>query len=227
MCQPTSTTSEFKPVSDGLAKHMGRIVEDASLKYPGGLAKLELVKGDPDFVEELYKLFEARATKRAELLAFSDRPAWMTVTIGTHKDKKGLRQAVLDEGHRISDWSEEVIKNKKFAVETTERKLELFTATVKEVTGKDQARVDEIYARLDELGFGICPHETALQLRRELKDQPMDTFRIVISEPLAGADGLLGVLYVERSSVGSWVYGFYADPDVVWHGRCPLVFCRK
>ena len=226
MCVPTSNL-ETKPVSSGLAKHVGRIVEDACLKYPGGTAELELVKGDPELVPELYKLFKDRAAKRAELLAFSERPAWRTVTIGTHKDKKSLRQAVLDEGHRISDWSEQVIKNKKFAVETAERKLELFAATVKEITGKDQASVSEIYARLNELGFGICPHETALQLRREYKDQPMDEWRIVISEPLADSDGFLNVLRVVRGQDGSWVSSFFAHPGYVWNGFYRLVFCRK
>ncbi|MCR4278082.1 MAG: hypothetical protein NUV80_05150 [Candidatus Berkelbacteria bacterium] len=230
MSQPTSTTpgtSEFKPVSDGLAKHMGRIVEDASLKYPGGLAKLELVKGDPDFVEELYKLFEARATKRAEVLAFSERPAWKTITVGTHPNKKDLQKTVETEGHKLSDWAKEVVKNKLFTVETEERKLDLYTATVAELGFPNGAKVSDIYAKLDEFGFGKCPDETALQLRREYTDQPMDEWRIVVSEPLADAYGDLIVLSVVRYSYGSWVYGNYAIPDIVWSGYYRLVFCRK
>ncbi len=158
---------------------------------------------------------------------FSNLPVWKIVTVGTHRNKKALRQAVLDEGHRISDWSEELIKNKKFAVETEERTLELFTCTVAELGFPNGAKVSDIYAKLDEFGFGICPHETALQLRREYKDQPMDEQLIVVSEPLTDANGNLGVFYVERYSNGSWVDWSYARPDGVWHEDCPLVFCRK
>ncbi len=64
MTQRTSDTP-VKPVSSGLAKLLGRMVTDAAGKYPGGLAKLELVKGDPDFVPELFRYFDARAASRA------------------------------------------------------------------------------------------------------------------------------------------------------------------
>lgn len=220
-------TLENKPVSEGLAKQLGRMIEDAMPNYSGGTAKAELAKGDPELIPEFFGFLDIRAAKRAELLAFTERPAWKPITIGTHKDKDSLKAAVEAAGHKFSDWANGVVKNAKFAVETTERKLDLFTCTVAELGFPDGARVDAIYAKLDSLGFGKCPDETALQLRLAYADQPMDEFRIVISEPRAGAAGFLRVLYVVRSSRGSWVFGLYAGPDYVWRGDYPLVFCRK
>lgn len=154
-------------------------------------------------------------------------PVWKTITIGTHKDKDSLKAAVEAAGHMLSDWSKGVVKNKDFAVVGEERQLDLFSCTVAELGFPDGARVDTIYAKLDELGFGKCPDETALQLRREYTDQPMDEFRIVISEPLQGSDGDLGVLGVDRYSGGSWVRWYFARPGCVCYADHHLVFCRK
>jgi hypothetical protein len=220
-------TSQENPVSAGLARTVGQMVEAAALKYNGGTAKLELVKGDPEFISELYKLFDARSAKRAELLAFTKRPPWMTIRCGTHKSVKDLCTAVTNEGHRINDYALSVTKNKKFAVATEECDIELFTATVAELGFPDGARVDAIYARLDELGFGKCPDETALQLRRAYANQPMNEWRIVISEPLTDSYGSLKVLYVYRHYFGSWVDSIYAYPGSAWSGGLRLVFRRK
>lgn len=43
----------------------------------------------------------------------------------------------------------------------------------------------------------------------------------------ADANGNLNVLNVERNSNGSWVNRNYANPDNVWNGNYPLVFCRN
>jgi len=225
MCQRTSGsgTLDVKPVSAGLAKQLGRMVEDAMPNYPGGLANAELVKGDPDFTAEFYKFCDARA----ETLAWQDRPVWKIVTVGTHASKDELKKAVTDEGHKFSDWALGLINTDGFTIETTLRQIGLFTATVAEIGFPKGGKVKDIYAKLDELGFGICPDETALQLRREYKDQPMDEWRRVVTEPKAGTDGLLAVLYVVRDSGGSWVDWRYAYPDSEWSADYRLVFCRK
>ena len=228
MCQRTSEVGiDVKPVSAGLAKLLGRMVEDAMPNYPGGLANAELVKGDPDFVAEFYNFCNARAAKRAETLAWQQRPAWKVITIGTHASKEELKKAVTDEGHKFSDWALGLIDTDGFTVETTPRQIGLFTATVAEIGFSKSAKVKDIYAKLDELGYAVCPDETALQLRRDYLDQPMDEWRRVVTEPKAGSYGFLSVLRVVRGQDGSWVYSYYAGPGDVWDGDYRLVFCRK
>lgn len=222
-----SGTLDVKPVSAGLAKQLGRMVEDAMPNYPGGLANAELVKGDPDFTAEFYNFCDARAAKRAETLAWQDRPVWKIVTVGTHASKDDLKKAVTDEGHKFSDWALGLINTDGFTIETTPRQIGLFTATVAEIGFPKGGKVKDIYAKLDELGFTVCPDDTALQLRREYKDQPMDEWRRVVTEPKADADGDLTVLDVGRNSRGSWVSWGYAFPDNEWPAGRRLVFCRK
>jgi hypothetical protein len=152
---------------------------------------------------------------------------WKTITIGTHASKDELKKAVTDEGHKFAVWALGLIDAEGFTIETTPRQIELFTATVVEIGFPKGGKVKDIYAKLDELGFTVCPDETALQLRREYKDQPMDEWRRVVTEPKADADGDLHVLRVGRDSDGSWVSWLYADPDDVWGENCRLVFCRK
>lgn len=160
-------------------------------------------------------------------LAFTEGLAWKTIELGTHKSKDNLIKATEKEGHKISRSAMRFVNYKNFTVVSTKRKLELFETTVGKLGFPDGARVDVIYAKLDELGYTKCPNETALQLRRDYKDQPMYESRIVVSEPLADADGGLDVLLVAHDSNGSWVSRRYAAPGLVWCGYYRLVFCRK
>jgi hypothetical protein len=153
---------------------------------------------------------------------------WMTLTVGTHATKNNLRKAVTDEGHKLCFWAMEFVDNKEFAVETTEREVELFKATLAELGLPNETLAKKVHEKLDELGFTMCPDETALQLRRAYKDQPLYEAIIVVSEPRASADGIPKVLLVERSPNGSEVSCMYAFPTGIWWGGSkPLVFCRK
>lgn len=168
------------------------------------------------------------ADERAAMLPLKQRPVWKTVKVGTHKSEKDLKKAVEDEGHKFSDWVVHLFNQKKFGLVTDgERTIDLYTATVAELGFPKGGTVKEIYAKLDQLGFGVCPQETAVQLRRVYKDQPMNERRIVITEPVADADGYLHVLYVARDSDGSWVDRRYAGPGRFWYDVSRLVFCRK
>lgn len=228
MNQRTSQGATVDPsVSAGLARTIGQMTEAAALKWNGGTAKMELVKGDPEFQEMLFKLWDERSAKRAELLAWQDRPVWKTVTVGTHQSKKDLQKATENEGHKFSDWAKDLFNQKKFPLSTEQKTVELFTCTVAELGFPNGGNVQDIYAKLDSFGFGVCPHETAVQLRRVYKDQPMNEWRIVITEPVADSFGCLTVLSVGRLSFGSWVRWLYAYPDNHWFADDRLVFCRK
>jgi hypothetical protein len=219
-------TSQVNPVSAGLARTIGQMVEAAALKYNGGAAKLELVKGDPEFQEFLFQLWDARAIKRTELLAFTDRPAWKVVKVGG-QSKEDLIRAVKAAGHKFSDYSLQVINNKGFTTLPEEREIELFTCTVAELGFANGACVNQIYVKLAEYGFDKCPDETALYLRMAYTDQPMNEWRIVISEPYTGSDGCPRVLDVGRSDDASWVNSNYAYPAYTWDGNFRLVFRRN
>lgn len=227
--QRTSSTV-VDPAEDqesGIAKQWNRMIADFESEFTGGPAKLELAKGHPEVKSRFFAFLHQLADERAALLPFEQRPVWKTVKVGTHKSKKDLKKATEDEGHKFSDWAADLFNQKKFPLSNEERTVELYTATVAELGFKEGATVKEIYAKLDSLGFGVCPHETAVQLRRVYKDQPMNEWRIVITEPVADSDGGLAVLLVGRNSYASWVGRGYARPGSRWHADNRLVFCRK
>lgn len=220
--QSTSNESEI-----GVVKQWRRMIEDFESEFTGGAAKLELAKGHPEVKTRFFAFLHQLADERAAMLPFEKRPVWKTIRVGTHKSKKDLQKVTEDEGHKFSEWAKDLFNQKKFPLATEERTIELHTATVAELGFPKGATVKDIYAKLDQLGYGICPHETAVQLRRVYKDQPMGEWRIVVTEPVTDSDGDLVVLSVGRLSDGSWVGRGYADPGDVWYADYHLVFCRK
>lgn len=219
------TQRTSRPVSEGLAKQIGRMVEDASLNYPGGTAMLELVKGDPDFIQELYRHFDAHAAKCAVTLAFNERPAWMTIKLGTQKKVADLRKGILDVGDRIGDWGDDTLKRTAVASEPTE--IELFRATVAEIGFPSGGTWAQIRAELDEFGFGNCPAEVGPQLRLQYTNQPNGEWLWVVMEPITDSVGFLGVFCVAHDSDVRWLCSGYGRPDGVLDGAYGLVFCRK
>jgi hypothetical protein len=111
--QPTSTVT---PVSDGLARHIGRIAEDAARSYPGGNAKADLAKGHPDFVKRFHALLDEMATERAEAMTFTE-PEQLAVSILGAKNVFGIESVMrawdnhpLPETVPIVPFSEEVLR---------------------------------------------------------------------------------------------------------------------
>lgn len=169
-------------------------------------------------------------TSRAGTLAWREGPAWV-ITVGTHATKDELKKAVTDEGHEFSTSALGLIDTDGFTIETTLRQIGLFTATVAEIGFLKGGEVEYVYAKLDELGYGVCPDETALQLRREYKDQPIEDDDYdcleVVTEPKADANGRDSMLRVVRHSHGSWVRWASAYPCRKLDADIRLVFCLK
>lgn len=222
--QRTSVVSA-KPVTTGLAKQVGRMVEDAALRYEGGLVRLELVKGDPEFIPELYKLFDVRAAARAQTIAIIERPPWKIIRVGTHKTIPELRQAIVDDGNKIETWGGDILD--KIVVASTPAKVNLVLVTVADLGFPNGATREQIYAKSLSFSLSICPAEVGPQLRLQYKDQPIDEWILVAMEPITGSDGFLGVFDVERGDDGPWLRGSYGYPDNFWDGSRRWVFRRE
>ncbi len=193
------------------------------------VADLQDAMSNPDFKKEHHDLLDRLASEYRASRPFLERPARWTIKGGGYKSKKDLVNAVKAKGHKISDWATELINNKQFVLMAEGDEYDVFETTVKELTGKDVVTTTELYETQGRLGFCDAPFETALLVRVEYEDQPMDTLQYVLSNPLADADGDLSVLRVGRGSDGSWVSGGSADPDPdnQWDGGVRLLVCRK
>ncbi len=220
----TQRTSEVKPVSEGLARQVGRMVEDAARVYPGGSQKMELVKGDPEFQVAFHEFVDQRAAKRAETLAIAERPAFMRIKLGTQKSAKDLRKALLDAGNRIGDWGDDILKRIEVATEPTE--VEIVVFTVAELGFPNGATRAQIYEKALSLGFELCPAEVGPQFRLQYADQLNGEWILVGMEPMADSDGDLGVFHVARFGHGRWLTAT-RHPDDFWYGDGRWAFRRK
>lgn len=214
-----------RPVSDGLARQIGRMFEDFARQYPAGSEKLEVVKGDPGLKEGVYRFFDEWAAKRIQALAIAERPAWKTIQLGTHNSVNQLRQALIDDGFKIGPWCDDIFKKITVAPKTTE--IELVVVTVAELGSPNGATRQKIYDKALSLGLHLCPAEVGPQLRLQYLDQPGGEWLFVAMDPIADSHGSLCVFYVEHGSGSRWLRAASGDPDSFWTGDGPGVFCRK
>jgi len=190
------------------------------------VADLQDAMSNPDFEKAHHDLLDRLACEYRASRPLLDRPARWTIK-GGYKSKKDLVGAVKARGHQVSDWAMELVNNKQFVLMAEGDEYDVFETTVKELTVKYVVTTMELYEIRDRLGFCDAPFETAMLVRMEYEDQPMDTWQFALSKPLADADGDLGVFFVARNSDGSCVTGGYADPDNLWGDDDRLLVCRK
>lgn len=191
------------------------------------VADLQDAKNHPHFKAAHHELLDKLAKEYRASLPLIERAPWMTVQGGTYKSKDEIVKAVTDGGHKFSDWALGLIKTDGWTLLTSSEEIEVYETTVKELTGKDAVTTTELYDVRDRLGFCDAPDETALLIRLAYKDQPMDEWRYVLSQPKADSVGVLAVLGVARRSSGSWVRRLRARPGNGWNGSARLLVCRK
>src|SRR5438477_1649365 len=106
-------------------------------------------------------------------------PVWRTITVGTFANSFALLNALDAAGCSIGGSAEEILARPAFTVGTTKINVELFAVSSAELGFQtDTARLADIYARAQQLGFGLAAAEVAPQLRLQFFDQPMGEFLI-------------------------------------------------
>jgi hypothetical protein len=106
-------------------------------------------------------------------------PVWRTIAVGTFANSFALLNALDAAGCSIGGSAEEILARPAFTVGTRKTNVELFAVSAAELgfqTGT--ARLADIYARAQQLGFGLAAAEVAPQLRLQFLDQPMGEFLI-------------------------------------------------
>ena len=112
-------------------------------------------------------------------------PVWKTITVGTFANSFALRNALDAAGCGIGDQAEEILARPAFTVSATKTDVELVAVSAAELGFQtDTASLAEIYARAQQLGFGLAAAEVAPQLRLQYLDQPIGEFLIIGMEPI-------------------------------------------
>lgn len=154
-------------------------------------------------------------------------PLWKTIKLGTHKSVKALKGAITDAGQQISNWSNDIMGKRAFALASEETEVDLATATVAELGFTDAARYDAICARIRELGYDLCPAEVGPQLRRQYTDQPLNEWLVIAMEAIHDSDGNLNVFDVGHHDDGRWLDTYDFNPDNRFVLDYRFVFVRR
>ena len=134
-------------------------------------------------------------------------PVWRTVTIGTFANTFALINALDAAGCGIGGLAEEILARPAFNVGTTKTSVELFAVSAAELGFQtDTVRLSDVYARAQQLGFGLAAAEVGPQLRLQYFDQPIGQFLIGM-EPIKTWTGEPVILAVANGGAGLALIG--------------------
>jgi hypothetical protein len=134
-------------------------------------------------------------------------PVWRTITIGTFANSFALLNALDAAGCGIGGLAGEILARPAFTVGTGQTSVELFAVSAAELGFQiGTARLADIYARAQQLGFGLAAAEVAPQLRLQFLDQPIGEFLIGM-EPIKTWNGEPVILTVANGGAGLVLIG--------------------
>lgn len=154
------------------------------------------------------------SARRAPIRSAVDVPVWKTIAIGTFADVSALTNALNAVGCGIGDSAGEILARPAFSLSVTKRSVDLFAVSVTELGFQaDTVSLWNIYARAQQLGFGLATAEIAPQLRLQYFDQPVGEFLTVGMAPIQTWKGEPVILTVANGGAGLIVIGQDGNPD--------------
>jgi hypothetical protein len=154
-------------------------------------------------------------------------PVWRTIKVGTFANSFALLNALDAAGCGIGGSAEEILARPAFTVGTTKTNVELFAVSAVELGFQtDTAPLADIYARAQQLGFGLAAAEVAPQLRLQYFDQPMGEFLIGM-EPIKTWKGEPVILTVVNGGAGLVLIGRDGSADAEIPVASRFLFVRS
>jgi uncharacterized protein YjiS (DUF1127 family) len=144
----------------------------------------------------------------------ADVPVWKRITIGTFSDSLSLSNALNAVGCGIGHSAGKVLARPAFTVSAAKADVELFAVSAAELGFEtDTASLADVYARAQQLGFGLAAAEIAPQLRLQYFDQPVGEFLIIGMSPIKTWDGEPVILTVANGGAGLILIGQDGSAD--------------
>jgi hypothetical protein len=117
-------------------------------------------------------------------------------------------------GCGVGDSAGEILALPAFIISHTKADVELFAVSAAELGFKTEiASLEQIYARAQQLGFGLAAAEIAPQLRLQYLDQPIGEFLIIGMEPIKKWKGDPVILTVANGGAGLILVGQDGSAD--------------
>jgi hypothetical protein len=154
-------------------------------------------------------------------------PVWKTIKVGTFANSFALRNALDAAGCGIGDSAEEILARPAFTLGATKTDVELIAVSAAELGFQtDTASLADIYARAQQLGFGLAAAEVAPQLRLQYFDQPIGEF-LVGMEPIKTWKGKPVILTVANGGAGLVLIGQDGSADAEIPVASRFLFVRS
>jgi uncharacterized protein YjiS (DUF1127 family) len=169
-----------------------------------------------DVLQNQLRLKKTPSASMPQILVRSavDVPVWKTITVGTFSDSFALSNALDAVGCGIGDSAGKILARPTFTLSATKTNVELFAVSAAELGFEtDTASLADIYARAQQLGFGLAAAEVAPQLRLQYFDQPVGEFLIIGMEPIKTWNGESIILTVANGGAGLILIGQDGSAD--------------
>lgn len=153
---------------------------------------------------------------------------WKTIKLGTGlQTADDFRKALKSAGVYIHNWANDILGKPAFTVAGSITEVELVACSVAELGFRNEATLEDIYARAQYLGLDLCPPEVGPQLCLQYMDQLMGEWFFIAMEPIAHSDGRLFLFSVIREGNVRHLRADSGDPDH-FYNKFRFVFrCRK
>jgi hypothetical protein len=138
-----------------------------------------------------------------------------------------LRNALDAARCAIGYSAEQILARPAFTVGTTRTDVELVAVSAAELGFQTEtATLADIYARAQQLGFGLAAAEVAPQLRLQYLDQPLGSF-IIAMEPIKTWNGEPMILAVANGGAGLSLIGQDGSADAKIPVASRFLFVRS
>jgi hypothetical protein len=155
-------------------------------------------------------------------------PAWKTITVGTFANSFALRDALDAASCGIEASAAEILTRSTFALFATKTDVDLLVVSAAELGFEtDTAPLASIYARAQQLGFGLAAAEVAPELRLQYFDQPIGEFLIIGMEPIRTWRGEPVILNVANGGAGLILFGQDGSADAEISVASRFLFVRS
>ncbi|WP_426615343.1 hypothetical protein [Bradyrhizobium sp. McL0616] len=154
-------------------------------------------------------------------------PVWKTITVGNFANSFALINALDAAGCSIGDSAGEILARPAFTLSAKKIDVQLFLVSAAELGFQDDtASLADIYARAQQLGFGLATAEVAPQLRLQYFEQPIGEFLIIGMEPIKTWKGEPVILNVANGGAGLIIIGQDGSAHAQISVACRFLFVR-
>ena len=152
-------------------------------------------------------------------------PTWRKLQIGLISSVESLRQLLVDDGFKISEYAGQILNKAQLIKSITE--LELVIVTQADLGFPEGTTFENMVLRAKDYDLEKCPAELGPYLRSIYTDQPKGEWLRIAMEPLSVSGGYLRVFRVGHDVDGLWLYMYWFDPRDVWNPVDQWVFVRS